>query len=283
MARSIDDIILQMDAEQATHSTLNDLNSPSQTADYTLWKETIAAQLNYNEQLWDITEAKLNALIANTRPGTEAWVQYMVLLFQYSATSPQILQLIDLVPSYPTIDSTLRIITRCSVTTDLNKIFQIKVAKSDPPVALAALEYSSLVGYLNNTMFDGVDFNLISGVADKLYVNAEVFYDGQYSSAIQSNVETAINTFLATIPFNGNVKISSLQDAIQAVPGVTDVKLKTIKARQDAVALASATIIYDVIGTATNALEWATVAGYIVEEDTVGSTFSDTITYTVTS
>lgn len=283
MARKTEDIILLMDTEQATHSTLTALNSPSQTADYTLWKETIAQQLNYNEQLWDLTEAKLNALIANTRPGSRAWVQYMVLLFQYSAANPQILQLIDYVPSYPTIDSTLRIVTRCSVTTDLNKVFQIKVAKSDPPVALSALEYNSLVGYLNNTMFDGVDFVLVSGVADKLYCNAEVFYDGQYSSSIQTNVETAINAFLAAIPFNGLVKVSALQDAIQAVPGVTDVKLKTIKARQDSVVLASATTIYDIITSGTNALEWSTVAGYIIEEDTVGNTFSDTITYTVSS
>lgn len=283
MARSAEYIILLMDAEQATHSTLTVLNSPSQTADYTLWKETIAAQLNLNEQLWDITEGKINDMIANTRPGTEAWVKFMVLLFQYSATNPQILQLLDLVPSYPIIDSTLRIVTRCSVTTDLNKVFQIKVAKDSPPTALAALEYSSLTGYLKNTMFDGVDFVLISGVADKLYVNAEVFYDGQYAASIQTNVETAINAFLASIPFNGNVKISSLEDAIQAVPGVSDVKLNTIKARQDSVVLASATIIYDVIASGVNALEWFTVAGYIIEEDTVGSTFADTITYTVMS
>lgn len=283
MASKVDDIILQMDAEQATHSTLTGLNSPSQTADYTLWKETIAAQLNYNEQLWDTLRDEINAAVANTRPGNAAWVQWMVLKFQYSATNPQILQLIDLVPSYPTVDKLLQIITRCSVTTDLNKVFLIKVAKSSPPVALSTLEFNSLVGYLNNTMFDGVDFTLSSGISDKLYCSAEVFYDGQYTSAIQTNVETAINAYLAAIPFNGKVKISSLQDAIQAVPGVKDVKLKTIKARPDSTPLGSATTIYDVITSGTNALEWSTVAGYIVEETTAGNLFTNTITYTVSS
>lgn len=283
MARKIDDIILLMNAEQALHPTLTVLNSPSQTADYTLWKETIAAQLNLNEQLWDALRDEINLAISLAAPGTRQWVQAQVLKFQYSATNPQILQLINLVPTYPVIDSTLQIVTRCSVTTDLNKVFQIKVAQSDPPVAITGLPYSSLQGYLNNTMFDGVDFVLISGVADKLYVNAEVFYDGQYAAAIQTNVETAINAFLAAIPFNGDVKISLLEDAIQSVPGVTDVKLKTVKARQDSVILALASTIYNVIGTAVNALTWNTVAGYIVEEDTVGSKFVDTITYTVSS
>lgn len=283
MARSVDDIIIQMDAEQATHSTLTALNSPSQTADYTLWKETIAAQLNLNEQLWDKLRDEINAAIASAAPGSAAWIQAKVLLFQYSATNPQILQLIDLVPSYPTVDETLQIVTRCSVSTDLNKIVQIKVAKSDPPVALATLEYNSLTGYLRSMLFAGIDFNLVSDTSDKLYVNAEVFYDGQYTAAIQTNVETAINAYLAALPFNGKLKVSSLQDAIQAVPGVTDVKLNTVKARQNSVALGSATIIYDVVTSGQNALEWATVAGYIVEEDTVGSTFANTITYTVTS
>lgn len=283
MARSVESIIEQMDAEQATHSTLTSLNSPSQVAEYTLWKETIAAQLNLNEQLWDTLRDEINTLVSNTRPGTCAWVQWIVLQFQYDATNPQILQLIDLVPSYPTVDEDLQIITRCSVTTDVNKNFLIKVAKSDPPTALAALEYSSLTGYLHQTMFDGVSFTLVSGTSDKLYCNAEVFYDGQYSASIQTNVETAINAYLAAIPFDGKVKVSALQDAIQAVPGVTDVKLKTVKARQDSVVLGSATTIYDVITSGTNALEWSTVAGYIVEETTVGNTFADTITYTVTN
>lgn len=47
--------------------------------------------------------------------------------------------------------------------------------------------------------------------------------------------------------------------------------------------LALATTIYDVITSATNARVWDTVSGYMVEEDTVGNTFADTITYTVNS
>jgi len=38
MARTINEIIAEMDAEQALQSSLSGLNSPSQTAIYTLWK-----------------------------------------------------------------------------------------------------------------------------------------------------------------------------------------------------------------------------------------------------
>ena len=42
MARTVDQNIVLMDDEQATHTELVTLNSPSQTADYTLWKGVVA-------------------------------------------------------------------------------------------------------------------------------------------------------------------------------------------------------------------------------------------------
>ena len=283
MARSQADIRTLMDDAQAAESNLSTLTNPSQTSIFNLEKDIVAEVTNLHEQLWDELRDDLEAQIAAAPPASPAWIQSQVLKFQYDATNPQVLQLINFAPSYPTIDTDLQIVTRCSVKTDLNKIVKIKVAKSDPPTTLAALEYSSLTGYLNNIMPAGVGFDLVNLSGDRLYVNAEVFYNGEYTSSIQSNVEAAINNYLANIPFDGLVRISELEDSIQAVPGVTDVKLKTIKARPNTTVLASAITIYDVITTPTNARVWDTVSGWIISEDTVSNTLADTITYTVNS
>lgn len=285
MARSQEDIRILMDNDQATETSLSGLNNPSQTAVFNLEKDIIAQEMNLHEQLWDELRDDLEAQIAAAPPASPAWIQAQVLKFQYDATNPQVLQLINFAPSYPVIDTDLQIVTRCSVKTDLNKIVKIKVAKSDPPATLAALEYSSLTGYLNNIMPAGVGFDLVNIDGDRLYVNAEVFYNGEYTSSIQSNVEAAINAYLANIPFDGLVRISELEDSIQAVAGVTDVKLNTIKARPNTDPFASAIVIYDVTSATmgTNARVWDTISGWIIEEDTVGETFADSITYTVNS
>ena len=285
MARSKESIRDLMDIAQAAESSLSGLNNPSQTAVFNLEKDVIAQEMNLHEQLWDELRDDLETQIAAAPPASPAWIQAQVLKFQYDATNPQVLQLINFAPSYPVIDTDLQIVTRCSVKTDLNKIVKIKVAKSDPPATLAALEYSSLKGYLNNIMPAGVGFDLVNLDGDRLYVDAEVFYNGEYTSSIQSNVEAAINAYLANIPFDGLVRISELEDSIQAVAGVTDVKLNTIKARPNTDPFASAIVIYDVTSATmgTNARIWDTVSGWIIEEDTVGETFADSITYTVNS
>ena len=269
-----------MDAEQATKTALTNLTSPSQTADYTLWKDVIAYNMNIEEQLWDTYRDEINAAIALSAPGTAAWIQAQVFKFQYSALTPQILQLINFAPSYTTVDTDLQIVTRCSVKTDLNKIVQIKAAKEEPPVPLVAAEYSSLYGYLSSIMFAGIDFSLVSLDSDKLYMVADVYYDGQYTSTIQDAVETSIEAYLKSIPFDGVMLLSDLQQAIKQTPGVKDIEIATVKCRQDTVVLASATVVYD-LATGINVQQWATVAGYIVGETTGGSTLSDTITYKV--
>lgn len=283
MARSVELIKALMDTQQALETALATLTNPSQTAEYELWKENVAIAINQLEQLNDILLTNIEAEVAVAAAGTEAWIKDKVLnLFQYSSSNPQILQLINFAPSYPTIDEDLRIVTRCSVKTNLNKIVQVKVAKSDPPVPLSSLEYSSLYGFLSKIRFAGVAFNLVNLTSDKLYLDAEVFYDGQYSSTIQADVEAAMDVYFANLPFDGVVKLSSIVDTIQAVEGVTDVVLNVVKVRADTVSLASATTIYD-LSNGIDAVEYLTIAGYIVPETTASNTFADTITYTVST
>lgn len=280
MARSTDDILLQMDTQQAAESGLSSLNNPSQTSIYQLFKGIVSQCINYFEQLVDTKKDETDAAVALAAPNTEAWLQNKILEFQYSATNPQVLSLINYVPSYATVDTDLRIISRCAVKTDINKVVKCKVATGTTPTTLSAAQYSSLYGYIDSILNGGVSFDLINVTSDKLYIEADVYYDGQYISVIQDNVETAINDYLANLPFDGSVYITDIEDVIQSVAGVKDVKLISIRARQNATVFASATKVYD-LATGVNLRKWDTVAGYIVEETTGGETFADKITYIV--
>lgn len=279
MARSIQTIVALLDAEQAAQTGLNGLNSPSTTAIFKLWKYIVANQMFLQETLWDIYKAALELTISKAAVGTSAWLQDKVLKFQYDATTPQVLSVgSDFSVNYTTVDTTKQIITRAAVNRTAQRTVLVKVAKSDPPVALSGPELSSLNGYLDDICFAGVNYVATSLVSDKLYLKANVYYDGQYSSTISDAVISAVNVYLAALPFDGKIKLSAIVDSIQTVAGVNDVVLEDVAVRADATAFASKT--YMVQGNTTLIPLYQLAAGYIVEETTASNTFTDTLTFT---
>lgn len=279
MARSTATIQATMDAEQAAQTDLATLDSPSQTAIYTLWKFITSAIINFSEQLWDLKKTEIENIVKVGAVGTDAWLQDRVLKFQYDSVTPEVLEVAsDFSINYPVIDTTKRIITRCAVKTTSQRVVLVKVAKSEPPVALSAPEQSSLSGYLSDINFAGVNYILTSLDSDKIYIKANIFYNGQYASTISDAVIAGINAYLASIPFNGYIKISDLQMAIKNVTGVTDVVLEDVAIRADTVAFGSKT--YLVQGKTNLIPLYQTIAGYAEEETTASNTFVDTLTFT---
>lgn len=280
MARSIATIVALLDAEQASQTDLSSLNSPSNAAIFKLWKYIVATQMFLQETLWDIYKAALELTISKAAVGTSAWLQDRVLKFQYDSVTPQVLEVdSDFAVNYTTIDATKRIITRCAVNRTAQRTVLVKVAKSDsPPVALSAPELSSLNGYLDDINFAGVNYVATSLDSDKLYLKANIYYDGQYSATISSAVISAVNVYLAALPFDGKIKLTAIVDAIQSVTGVNDVVLEDVAVRADATAFASKT--YMVQGNTTLIPLYQLAAGYIIEETTASNTFTDTLTFT---
>lgn len=291
MARSINTIIALLDAEQAAQTGLSGLNSVSNSSIYKLWKYIVAAQMFLQETLWDIFKTDIETQVSLATPGTPTWLKDKILnYFQYSSVTPQILELVNFVPTYPTIDSNLRIITRCAISNYGLNTCLVKVAKSDPPQILLAAELTALDSFLNNggdgtipgssvgLGFAGINYNVQSYNSDKLYLVAEIIYNGQYASTIQDAVEVAINEYLSLLPFDSKVKITALTDAIQLVEGVSDVIITDLAMRSDATAFSNKT--YLVQNKTTILSSYPTFAGYIVEETTASNTFADTLTYT---
>jgi uncharacterized phage protein gp47/JayE len=189
---------------------------------------------------------------------------------------------------YATVDEDLRIITRCSVKTASNKTVNIKVAKSDPPVALSAPELSALSTYLTNggngtsagvgIAFAGVRCNVTSVASDKFFLEGTITYDGQYASVIQANVIAAIEEYFAELDFDGTIYILKIIDAIQGVEGVIDINILNAAIRPNATAFASKTYL---IQTGLSILtSYPTFAGYVEQETTAGQTFADKLTFT---
>jgi hypothetical protein len=253
--------------------TKRGLTSPSQVAAWNNFLGVIATEINTLQALMNIFELEVEGFISLAPPDIALWIQNKVFSLQYSAANPQVLQLdpVSFIAVYPVIDKTLLLITRCSVTTAPNRTVNIKVAKQNPPVPIVGAEITALAAALDIWLPAGVKAKIISLNPDRAEVDAQVFYNGQYSAVIQANVIAAINNYFATLPFNGTVLISAIEDAIQAVAGVTDVVISKVIARPASLAYGLGTIL---------TRNWPTVAGYIISEDTATHTLTDTLIFT---
>lgn len=279
MARTVTQIQQQILDSVAADSVLSPLlTSTSKRAIYRLWAFITAVAINLLEQLQDILKSSVEATAATAAPATPSWVQAQVLKFQYSSTTPQVLQMINFVPTYPTVDATLRIVSRCSVTTTLSNQVLVKVATGEPPAALTTDQLNALRSYIADIGIAGVNYVVTSTPADLLSIRATIYYQGQFAGVIKTNVIAAIRTFLSSIPFNGKMKITDLQEAILAVQGVNDVLFDDVRARDNATPFADGT--YLVQNQLVISRQWSTISGYMVEETTVGETFDDTLTFT---
>jgi hypothetical protein len=234
------------------------------------------------EQNLDAFTADIETLIASAAPQTPSWFQAQMFKFQYSLTDPQIIQFdtTTFAPYYPTINTNYQIVKYCSVTSGSLGSVLIKCAADSggTPTPLNSLQKAAVLSYINTLAAPGIYYIIKSLDADKLMVGAEIFYRGEYSSVIETNVKNAIIAYLASIPFNGTVTLSKLVDAIQAVNGVNDIILNDVAARADTTSYADRTIL---VGSNTEYYrKWDTVAGYIIPETTTGHTLTDTLIFT---
>ena len=288
MARTVAQILAAMDREQAAQTNLSGLNSTSQTAIYTLWKYIVAVSHYLLESLIDQKKTEIENVLKSGYFGTALWIRQKAFEFQYDATVPQVIEIINGVPTYPTIDTDKQIITRCSVKSTGYSAVNIKVAKSEPPAVLTAPELTAFSAYYNaggnasggeqGIGAVGINYNCLSYQPDRLYIEAEIFYNGIYAGVIEDTIIQALETFMANMPFDGDLKVVDVIDALQSVPGFVDVQIEELAYRAQATAFGSRT---QLIAAATQANpSGATTAGYLIEEDTATYTFTDKLTFT---
>lgn len=243
---------------------------------------TVAISQALLEQLQDAYQATLENIAALSPAASAPWVQSKMFQFQYSLTNPQIIALVNTIPTYPVVDSTLYVITACSVTSTVSNQTTIKVAQQNPFIALDSLMLAAAQGYINTIGIAGITYNVVSLESDKMYIAADIYYQGQYSAVIQASVITAIENWFvnqSTIKFNGNLEMSDLEAVIRNVTGVNDVVLQNVRGRQDTDSFDAGIDL--ILGSTIIQRKWAPIAGYVGQETTTGKTFADSLNFIV--
>lgn len=268
MARSVSTIKQEMIDYKNSQSSLDNLNSTSQTAIWNLLFYVVAVAIYTFEVLLDLFKTEVETTVAQAVPNTASWFQAKVLEFQYGDN----ITLQNFVPIYDPVNTDNQIITRCSIKETVNGLIQVKVAKGTVLEPLTSLEQSALKSYLKTIAYAGAKINVISQDADKVYIAADIYFDAEYILAdLKTNVFAAINNYLNNIEFDGTFRKSKLEDAIQSVTGIIDVNIIDIKIRDYATSFS--------LSNPSVSVFTEIAAGYVEEEDTVGYTFTDTINF----
>ena len=250
MARTVAEIQQAIIDAKNADTNLAGLNSVSQTAIWRLWTFVTATVQTIHEQLWDAFRVEIETKIQAGVWGTLPWFASVAKAFQYGDA---VEELVDNQP-YSVIDEAKKIVTLASVAESGN-LLNIKVAKGTPenPTALSGAELTAFTTYINKMKPAGVIVNTISLDADEFHITANVYYDGQYLLAdIETAVQSAIESHLFAIPFDGVFYKNKLTDAIDSVTGVVNIDQDSAEMR--AVQGANNTLI---------TTKYSTIAGYL--------------------
>lgn len=262
-------------------NTQNITNNTSMFAIFNALAFVVATAQAVLEQLMDLYLARMEAVVDRSSAANSLWIQDKMFKFQYSVSNPQIVQLINGVTQYPVVDPTLQIITACAVSVDTSNTVNIKTAIGNPLSAMDSQQLAAAQSYINLIATDGINYNVISLSPDRIYIAADVFYNGMYSSTMQATLITAITNYfqvLSITRFDGSLLMSDLEGLIRSVPGVNDVVLKTVRARPNAVAYPGGTpLITNQTVVSRNYTSNANNAGYMIPEDTAGGTLADSL------
>lgn len=248
--------------QQITQAYVANAATLGVTIDPTSWSATnidrcviyaVAVAAYILDGFFDLFKADVNETISLLKPHTLRWYAEKAKQFQYG------FNLFGDTDTYNntgvTEDDVLasKVVDYAAVV-ETQRGLRIKVAK-DNGIDLEALttpELDAFKFYMDRVKDAGVKLNITSAAADDLKSAITIIYNpliiNSQGQRIDGNsttpVQSAINTFLKNLPFNGIFSVQKFVDAIQAVEGVTDLQITQISARYGTIPFANINVSY---------------------------------------
>jgi len=258
MARSISDIQAALLTQVQNDPVLGpQLTSTSRVALWRLWCYVIAVCQWTLENLYDIFVALVNSIVANMKPHTLQWYRNKALAFQFGY---------PLVTDSDTYDNTglsddqiaaSQVITYAAVIeTILNnrRVLRVKVATmiNGDLGPVPADQLAAFTAYMEAIKDAGVSLQITTANPDGLKLSVDFYYDplilnstgGRNDGTDTQPTQSAIDTFLKNLPFNGIFSINQLDNAIQAVQGYKDLRINYALAQYGALPYTSVNVMY---------------------------------------
>jgi hypothetical protein len=239
---------------------LADLTSNSKAAVWRLWAWITAVAIHVHEVAWDIFKTEVEAIAAAAPAGTAQWYRAQMLKFQFGYA----LVYANFQYNYATIDTDAQIITRCAIEERSDGALIVKVAKGTTTLSpLSAPEKSAAESYANKIKFAGTRLAVTSLNPDVITPLYDVYYDPIIPIAdLVPALQSAVDAYFSTLPFNGEYRVTKFTDVLQAVTGVVDPVETNTKVLPDGGSYITINVRY------------VPAAGYFTMSDTVDNLFN---------
>ena len=230
MARSIQEIQTLILQAKAQEPALNELNSTSKVAIWRLWVYIIAVAIWSLEKLFDQHRADIDKRLAELKPHTARWYRSKALAFQYG---------FDLLPDSDKFNNqghteeaieASKIVKYSAVIESKNEgrlIVKIAGEQGETLQPITDAQKQAFEAYLQEIKDAGVRLSVVNYQPDVLHLQMKIIYDplvldsnGQSIIHATKPVEETIKSYLKRLPFNGELVLAHLIDALQQAEGV---------------------------------------------------------------
>ena len=230
MARTIQEIQTLIYQAKAQEPALESLNSTSKVAIWRLWVYIIAVAIWSLEKIFDIHRADIYKRLAELKPHTARWYRSKALAFQYG---------FDLLPDSDKFNNqghteeaieASKIVKYSAVVESPNEgrlIVKIATEQVDTLQPTTDAQKQAFEAYLQEIKDAGVRLSVVNYQPDILHLQMKIVYDplvldsnGQSITNAFNPIERTIKAYLKKLPFNGELVLAHLIDALQATEGV---------------------------------------------------------------
>ncbi|MDY3343781.1 nucleotidyltransferase [Riemerella anatipestifer] len=231
MARSIEEIQQEILTAKANEPALQELNSTSKTSIWRLWIYITAFAIWVLEKLFDTHKTEVSEALRQLKPHTARWYRNKALAFQYGFDLLEDSDQFDNEGHDPEQIEESKIIKYSAVTeaeTESRLIVKIATEQGGELQPIRAEQKESFEAYLSEIKDAGVKITVINYLPDILRLQMKIYRDplvldqngNKIKDGTQKPVETAIKNYLKKLPFNGELVLAHLVDALQKVEGV---------------------------------------------------------------
>ena len=230
MARSIQDIQQLIYAQKAQEPALESLNSTSKVAIWRLWVYIISVAIWSLEKLFDLHRIDIDKRLTELKPHTARWYRSKALAFQYGYyLAPDSDKYNNQWLTEEQIEAS-KIIKYSAVVESKNEgrlIVKIAGEQGDTLQPITDAQRQSFEAYLQEIKDAGVRLSVVNYQPDVLHLQMKIIYDplvldsnGQSITKATKPVEETIISYLKRLPFNGELVLAHLIDALQQAEGV---------------------------------------------------------------
>lgn len=207
-------------------SLLSALNSSSLFAVFNFFFDIVVSAIYTFEVILDAFKADIQKQVVENAHGNLAWYQAQALKFQYGYGL--VFDNNTFVYYYTDTESAAaiasKVVTHCTAVAVAGNVV-LKVAKGTAPALtkLSPAEVLAFTSYMNKIQLAGDNIGAISYDADIIRLRFQVYYDGVFDvPTLEGLIVDAINNYLQSLPFNGQIVTSDLIAIIKDVEGVND-------------------------------------------------------------